>query len=229
MGISITATYDVYTLKVEHGIFKNFCYIIIDKVTRMTAIVDPAWELDKIEQRLLQINASVAAVLLTHTHFDHVNLVPELEKRYRPRVYLSREEAESSGYYFGNQVLLEDNQSFYLGQTLISCLLTPGHSEGSMCYLLEDCLFTGDTVFIEGCGFAEAQTGAAGRLYNSIQKIKQNVGQTVLIYPGHSFGKAPGYPLSYLLENNIYFLLETKEHFVQFRTRKGQKGIFRFQ
>ena len=98
-----------------------------------------------------------------------------------------------------------------------------------MCYLLKDCLFTGDTVFIEGCGIAEAQTGAAGRLYNSIQKIKQNVDQTVLIYPGHSFGKAPGYPLSYLLENNIYFLLETEEHFVQFRTRKGQKGFFRFQ
>ncbi|WP_268964163.1 MBL fold metallo-hydrolase, partial [Paenibacillus sinensis] len=79
-----------------------------------------------------------------------------------------------------------------LGDTQITCILTPGHTYGSACYLTSDHLFTGDTVFIEGCGLCDTVGGDPEQMFHSIQRIKSAINPMVQIFPGHSYGKNPG-------------------------------------
>ncbi len=90
-------------------------------------------------------------------------------------------------------------------------------------------MFTGDTVFTEGCGICEDDGSSAEEMFRSIQRIKSEVSPYVRVYPGHSFGKAPGHTIEDLFQYNIYFQIDKKEYFVKFRTRKNQKGIFDFK
>jgi hydroxyacylglutathione hydrolase len=222
-------TYSIYQLKVRFLNFINYTYIIIDKKTKQTAIIDPAWELYKIESLLQRLNIKPTMMLLTHSHFDHVNLVGPLLKRYCPQVFMSSAEINFFGFKCRNLNSLGHHDLIMLGETQISCLLTPGHTIGSSCYLLQDSLFTGDTIFIEGCGICNTVSGNPKKMFESIQEIKVDVNPDVKIYPGHSYGKDPGYPLKHLLKENIYFQIESIEHFVSFRMRQNQKGLFNFK
>lgn len=219
-------TYEVYQLKVGYAGLYNFNYIIVDVSSRSAAIVDPAWNLELITQVLKQLDVKLEAILLTHSHVDHVNLTPALVRLFNCRVYMSAREIKDYHFQCDNVYPVQDFEKIDLGETQITCLLTPGHTAGSTCFLLTESLFTGDTVFIEGCGKCDTVGGSADQIFESIQKIKQIVKPSVLIYPGHSYGKDPGYPLSYLLENNLYFQFEKREHFVQFRMRKNQQNIW---
>lgn len=222
-------TYDTYRLRVVSGNVINYCYIIMDRLTKYAAVVDPAWDIDAIVEKLKVMNADLKWILLTHSHEDHVDLVPELIRRYRPIVYMSQQEIEYYGYRCDNLISFVDREQLSLGYTNITCLVTPGHTFGSSCFLLSKDLFTGDTIFIEGCGMCTAKGGDAEDMYHSVHRIKKMVGSEVLVQPGHSFGKEPGYPISYLQRNNIYFQLEKKEDFVSFRMRKNQSQELLYQ
>jgi hydroxyacylglutathione hydrolase len=207
---------------------KNFCYIVIDTTTNFTAVIDPAWELETIEFFLKKINANLVKILLTHSHFDHVNLVKPLLKKYNPQVVMSSKEINYYNFRCDNLSPIDDGDLLKLGNTDIKCILTPGHTVGSTCFLVSDNLFTGDTIFTEGCGICSAYGGNPEEMYHSIQKIKKTISHSVRIYPSHSFGKSPGHSLSHLINENIYFQIEKIEHFIAFRMRKGQSDLFRF-
>jgi len=221
--------YQVYPVRVSYMNFINYSYILVDSTSSQAAIVDPAWELDRITVMLDRLNVELTAILLTHSHHDHVNLVNPLVERYNPRVYMSAEEIQYYQFHCKNLHPFEDLETIRLAYTQISCLSTPGHTAGSACFLLEDCMFTGDTVFIEGCGMCGSRGGSADSMFESIQRIKQVVHPDVRIYPGHSYGKKPGALLRYVWANNIYFQLEKKDHFVAFRMRKNQTNLLDFR
>lgn len=208
--------------------FKNYCYIIIDTTTNFTAIIDPAWELTTIEKFLKKINANLVTILLTHSHFDHVNLVKPLLEKYDSQVVMSAKEIDYYKFTCRNLTPIENGDSLKLGNTDIKCLLTPGHTAGSTCFLLSDSLFTGDTIFTEGCGSCNTAGGNPEEMYSSIQMIKNTVPPDIFIYPGHSFGKTPGHSLSHLLKENIYFHIDKLEHFISFRMRKNQNNLLDF-
>lgn len=208
--------------------FKNYCYIIIDTTTNFTAIIDPAWELTTIEKLLKKINANLVTILLTHSHFDHVNLVKPLLEKYDSQVVMSAKEIDYYKFTCRNLTPIENGDSLKLGNTDIKCLLTPGHTAGSTCFLLSDSLFTGDTIFTEGCGSCNTAGGNPEEMYSSIQMIKNTVPPDISIYPGHSFGKTPGHSLSHLLKENIYFHIDKLEHFISFRMRKNQNNLLDF-
>ncbi|MEW9701794.1 MBL fold metallo-hydrolase [Paenibacillus sp. SI8] len=221
-------THTVYPLKLRNRKAINFTYLIVDHHTRQVAIIDPSWELDKIESTLHMVNGHLTTILLTHSHYDHVNLVNRLLEKYNPQVYLSQQEIHFYNFECDNLHPFEDNEVIMLGDTQISCMLTPGHTYGSACFLISNHLFTGDTIFIEGCGICTTVGGDPEQMFHSIQRIKSAINPKVQIFPGHSFGKNPGYTLDYLLKQNIYFQFINKEHFIMFRMRKGQKNLFNF-
>lgn len=221
-------THHVYQLKVRFLNIINLTYIIIDEKTKQTAIIDPAWELPKIESVLQTLNGNLTTILLTHSHFDHVNLVNSLLNKYNPQVFMSSGEIDFYNFKCKNLNSFNHYDSIKLGENEILCLLTSGHTIGSTCYLLSDSLFTGDTIFIEGCGICNTFGGNPEQMFESIQKIKNTIDPRVKIYPGHSYGKNVGYPLNYLLKENIYFQIDKKEHFINFRIRKNQNNLFKF-
>lgn len=219
---------EVYPLRMRHSFFINYSYVIIDPRSRQAVVIDPAWELAQITSQLEAAGACLSAILLTHAHYDHVNLVEPLIDFAQPVVYMSRREIDTSGFRCRELHGLMDGEQFMINNMGITCFLTPGHTPGSMCFKIENSLFTGDTLFIEGCGVCQSPGSSPEDLFGSIQRLKKEIDDQVLIFPGHSFGQQPGQSLQVLRENNIYLQLE-REHFISFRMRKNQPGIFDFQ
>lgn len=220
--------YYVYQLQVRFFSFINFTYLIIDKKTKQAAIVDPSWELPKIAFVLQRLNVTLTTILLTHSHFDHVNLVDALMRRYNPQAFLSFREISFYNFKCKNLNPVQHNDVIKLGETEISCLLTPGHTRGSICYLVPGGLFTGDTIFTEGCGLCNTFGGNAAEMFESIQKIRTGINPQVKVFPGHSYGKQSGYSLTYLLKRNISFQFSNKESFINFRMRQSKTNQFQW-
>lgn len=222
-------TYAVHTIKTFHHRWTNYCYIIEDIVSRSAIVVDPSWELSKITNKLSELEVDLSAILLTHSHYDHVNLVEPLSALFHPQVYMSKTEIDFYQFRCKNLIALQDLETISIGMTKAQCLLTPGHTAGGMCYLFSESIFTGDTIFTEGCGICEEHGSSADDMFDSVQRIKSIVSPEVRVYPGHSFGQAPGQTIGELLKHNIYFQIDKREYFVKFRNRKNQRGIFDFK
>lgn len=221
--------YKVYQLKTQFLNIINYCYIIVDNESKSALIVDPAWEINKIVGKLTDMDVHLKGILLTHSHYDHVNLVDPLIKKYNPEVYMSQKEIDCYGFRCRNLNELRDLDKIDMNKTEVTCLLTQGHTAGGVCYMLQDSLFTGDTIFIEGCGMCMGKGASAEQMFESVQRIKNTVSHYISIYPGHSFGIEPGRTLGYLIKENIYFQIDNKRYFVNFRMRKNQPNIFDFK
>ncbi|MDM5187012.1 MBL fold metallo-hydrolase [Bacillus sp. DX4.1] len=222
-------TYEVIPLKLNRLNFRNYSYIIVDNDTKYASIIDPAWDFEQIISIINTLDVTLINILLTHSHFDHINMVKPLLERFDCQVYMSQREIEFYNFECKNLNKLNDFDLIKLGKTDICCLLTPGHTAGSMCFLLEDSIFTGDTVFIEGCGICSGAGGSAEEMFESFRNISKIVPSHVSVFPGHSYGKEPGCSFEYVKKQNIYFHLNKKEYFVKFRMRKNQKGLFDFK
>lgn len=208
--------------------FKNYSYILYSNDGESVAIVDPAWDMNVFTSILEERPVSRVMVLLTHSHIDHVNLVDKFITRYQAEIYISKEESEYYVYRKKNLHLVTDGSRIPFGTEEIQCILTPGHTVGGMCYLKDGTIFTGDTLFIEGCGACFGPGGDARAMYHTIQRIKSILSKDTMVYPGHCYGQEVGQTIDYLLEHNIYMQIDDIEKFIQFRNRKEQKGIFRF-
>ena len=210
------------------GPFINYSYTIVDEENGKAVLIDPAWERNKIVE-FLQINGlDLEAILLTHSHYDHVNLVNDLTYIYQCNVYISKIESEFFGYRSPNLNLLNDLDIITVGNIHILAILTPGHTVGSMCYLTNHTLFTGDTIFNEGCGMCFGQGADPKSMFQTIQRLKSEIPDSVMVYAGHCFGREVGELFGFLKQNNVYFLIENEKEFIDFRMRSGQKHLFSF-
>lgn len=199
--------------------YVNNGYFLMNKQTQEVILVDPAWELSKFTAQLDKYHGKLVSILLTHSHFDHINLVEPLIEAYNPTIYLSKKETEYYHFQCRNLRELADFDEIPFGNDKIQCILTPGHTAGSMCYLIQDSLFTGDTIFCEGCGVCNAKGGSPYEMFHSIQRIKNILSSEIRVYPSHSYGIRPGEKLQDLYRNNIYFNIKNINHFVKFRMR----------
>jgi hydroxyacylglutathione hydrolase len=210
----------VIVLKTCNGSMKNFNYVVVDPLSCRTVIVDPAWQMEIIEQELISARAKVSGILITHAHPDHIDLAAPLAEKYDCPIWMSKEEIAASGFN-ANRLIAIDTKPWAVGQMLIEPILTPGHTPGSTCYLIGDNLFTGDVLFAEGCGIC-SDTQAAHLMFASLEHLKTRLGPQILVFPGHSYGRSPGQPLSQLLRDNIYLQFPDKDSFSAFRLRRGQ-------
>ncbi|WP_039835554.1 MBL fold metallo-hydrolase [Paenibacillus sonchi] len=219
----------VYSIRTSYADFINYCYLVEDLQSKMAFIVDPSWEIEKIVRKLEELQVQLRAILLTHSHFDHINLVEPLTDLYNPKVYISQREIDDYQYRCRNVRGLHDLDEIHFGNVRIKCLLTPGHTSGGMCYQVADYLFSGDTLFSEGCGSCFCSGGSADQMFESIQKIRMVVPSDTRVFPGHSYGIAPGQTMRTLLNQNIYFHLTRREDFVRFRMRDNQSSLLHFK
>lgn len=221
--------YSTYKIKTRFLNMINYCYIVVDNESKKALVVDPSWEIDKIINKLNEENAQLTTILLTHSHQDHTDLVNALVSRFNAKVYMSRKEIDYYGFKCKNLYGLNDLDEICINRTKVSCILTEGHTAGGMCYLLQNCMFTGDTLFSEGCGLCFGIGASAEKMYDSIQRIKSLVANDVLIFPGHSYGVEPGKSFGHLMMINAYLGIEDKKKFVDFRNRKNIRGMFNFK
>ena len=138
---------------------------------------------------------------------------------------MSSEEIVYYGFKCKNLIGLEDNEEIIIRDVSIKCMLTPGHTKGSMCYLLNNQLFTGDTLFAEGCGLCESKGSCPYEMFASIQRVKNDIHLETLIYPGHAYIYFPGLTLEEVTQNNIYLMIEDVDLFVNFRMRTNNNTL----
>lgn len=200
--------------QLEIGPMQNFIYFIGDPISHEVAVVDPAWEIKKIQDEIRANNWQIACILLTHGHPDHIQGVGELQRTYPVPVYLSKEEPDFYTPDCQHCRRTVDGQKITIGQIEITCLATPGHSPGSQCFYSEPVLLTGDTLFISGCGRCDLPGGDVRQLYQSLyEKILKLPGETV-IYPGHRYGPAPFMILKELKSANPYLQFQNQQDFI---------------
>ena len=206
---------------------RNFSYLIGDSRTRQCVVVDPAYApLDLIE-RATEDGYEVDAVLITHYHADHcggrmmgMNLpgvVEILQQREIP-VVVNRLEREwvmkTTGLGADAFRLVYGGDSIDVGEIKITALHTPGHTPGSQCFLVDDRLVSGDTVFLDGCGRTDLPGGEPEELFRSLIKLAELPDDTDL-YPGHDYSHQPHASLGAVKENNVVFRARTVDDWMR--------------
>ncbi len=210
----------VVVLDVRYGSMKNYNYLVIDPDSMQAVIVDPAWEIGKIEQAVTDAQATLRGVLVTHSHSDHIDLARPLAEKYDCPIWMSNAEIAVSRFRMPRLIGI-DSIPWSIGQMLIEPIMTPGHTSGSTCYLIGGNLFTGDVLFAEGCGMCP-DTQSAYAMFASLEHLKVRLEPGTRIFPGHSYGQPPGQLMSRVRRENIYLQFSDKESFAAFRLRSGQ-------
>lgn len=192
------------------GILHTNCYFIVNN--GQCIIIDPATDASRIIEYAKSLNAEIKAVILTHGHFDHVGACANLQKN-GIKIYVSRIDGEvlkenpallglRKNMFFVPDYYLDDGDEINLIGLNIKCILTSGHTEGSMSYLIEDNLFCGDTIFAGGIyGRCDLYSGNYEKIKHSIKDVIFSLDENISLFCGHgkeSVIKWEKFMLSYL-------------------------------
>lgn len=223
----------VLPLKMIHQapqmLMKNYTYLVFDPAVGEALIIDPTWEIEKIETALQQRQLRLTTILVTHGHGDHVHLVKPLVAKYGCEVRMSAQDIAAFSFECDNLQAITGEAPFQAAGLTVTPLHTPGHTMGCICYQIGGNLFTGDTLFIEGCGMCFGSKSDPHKLFESLQRLKASLPSTARIFPAHSYGLEPGQEFSVVLKNNIYLQIENENSFVEYRMREGQTRLFDFK
>ena len=202
----------------ELGPMDNFVYLLHDHATHQAAIVDPAWDVDKIIHLARKKGIRITDILLTHSHHDHVNGVEQVLDHYDAQIHLLNDEARFWGAALEKPSLHHGGDIIKIGQTEIEVLHTPGHTPGSACYHLGNHLIAGDTLFVFGCGRCDLAGGDPEQMFTTLKRLRTQMPGNTILHPGHNY--APTHPTSNIesqIEGNPFLHFDRQEDFVHYR------------
>ena len=203
----------LYLKQIELGPLQNFIYLIGCPETRETAVVDPGWDVPAILNAAAQDEMRITKILITHTHFDHINGVEEIMRATDAQVIVHKKEIGAVPVEGPSIQGVEGGAKVPLGKLDLSLLHTPGHTPGSVCFTVADRLITGDTLFIGGCGRCDLPGGDPELMYKSLTRLKAMDGHLVL-YPGHNYAPEGSALLGKEKERNPFLMAPSQEAFL---------------
>lgn len=178
------------------GSLSNNCYLITDEKSGKSALIDCTEYSEKMRNFIG--NADLEYILLTHGHYDHISGVRDVKKLTGAKAVIAAEDEpmlssarHSLAVFCGGEqndttadIIVDDNDVIKLGKSEIKVIKTPGHTDGSVCYICDDKLFCGDTLFYCSCGRTDFPTGSTQKMLDSLKKLSQLKGD-YKVYPGH--------------------------------------------
>ena len=176
------------------GPLKTNCYIVTSDMNH-AVIIDPGFDAEKIAAKIRELGAKPKFMLLTHGHFDHIGAVNALKKTFpeMKSVILAEDEDiclnpglinEEIGVVTKPDMLFADGDIVKLDDLDFKFMATPGHTKGCACIIVEDKIFTGDTLFSRGYGRTDLYGGSTRDMKMSLKKIGAIEGDYE-IYPAH--------------------------------------------
>ena len=203
----------IYLKQLELGPLQNFVYLIGSPETREAAVVDPGWDAAKILETAKQDEMRITTVIVTHTHFDHINGVEDIVRATDAQVVVHKKEEGALPVEKGTKKPVEGGYEISLGPLKLSVLHTPGHTPGSLCVTVLDRLITGDTLFIGGCGRCDLPGGDAELMHKSLTRLRA-LDDRLVIHPGHNYAPEATSLLSKEKERNPFLLAKDLDGFL---------------
>lgn len=210
------------------GQMVNFVYLIGDRETNEAVIVDPAYDPAQLLDILAADGMSCVGMLGTHYHADHVGGsmmgfdvagVAELLEHATIPLHVQESEADYvkkvTGIGDADLVTHKGSDSLSVGAINIEFLHTPGHTPGSQCFLVENRLVAGDTLFLQGCGRTDLPGGNPAELYDSLTKVLSKVPDDAVLFPGHQYSPAPSATMGATRSSNMVFAPKSAEQWMQ--------------
>ena len=185
---------NVHTLVL--GDYQVNCYLIHNSDSDRCAIIDPGYTPEAIHSKMQELGLTLDAILLTHGHFDHVGAVKALVAATGCRLYLHRQDWElpmnpTTQFLYplaqdaSTQITFcQEGDIIHTAGLDLTVLDTPGHTAGSVCYLCDQALFTGDTLFAGCCGRTDLPGGSMNTMRQSLSRLKA-LEYDYAVYPGH--------------------------------------------
>lgn len=186
-------------VRILAGEFGSNCWLVFDEATHDAVIIDPSPNVRKIKEILLERRVNLRCILLTHGHFDHMLACDTLRDEYGIPLAIHEADKENltnsrlNAYrlFMGTdlvfrpaEITFRDGDVLDYGSVSIRVMHTPGHTPGSVCYFIDDAMFTGDTIFDGGIGRCDLAGGNRREMKNSIEKIK-NLKENYRVFTGH--------------------------------------------
>lgn len=169
-------------IRVVHCLQDNLAYLLVNETSGAAVVVDPS-EDGPVRAALAEAGAELVGVLATHHHWDHVGGIESL-LAWRPSLQVWAHESDR-GRVPGQTGEIRDGASISLGRMEFRALHVPGHTLGAVSWLAEGCAFTGDTLFLAGCG--RLFEGSAEMMTRSLYEVLGALPDSTLIYPGHDY------------------------------------------
>jgi len=161
----------------------TYTYLIASAKGREALIIDPV--LENIEQYIKLLNEldlKLVKVIDTHIHADHITAASKLKKKTNCTTIMG-EHTPSNAV----EIKVKDNEIIYVDKLEIKVIYTPGHTKDSYSFLMNDYLFSGDTLLINGTGRTDFQGGNSEDSYNSIFNRLLKLPEETLLYPAHDY------------------------------------------
>ena len=199
-------------MKLVVGELQENCFILFDE-NKDAFVVDPGGSSENIIEAIDKNSLNIKYILLTHGHFDHVGAVAALVKKYTAPVYMSKDDRaflespkEVRASSFGMQieaadvdVFVKEGDEIPFSEGTIKVIETPGHTLGSVCYLFENYLFAGDTLFNGSIGRTDFPESDHSLMIESLKKLKK-LDDEIYVLSGHG----PESQISYEKMTNPY-------------------------
>ena len=161
----------------------TYTYLIASAKGREAVIIDPVIEnVDHYIKLLNELDLKLVKVIDTHIHADHVTGASKLKKS-TDCIILMGEHTPADTV----EVKVKDDEIIFIDSLKIKSLYTPGHTSDSYSFLMDNCLFTGDTLLINGTGRTDFQNGNSKDAYNSLFNKLLKLPEKTLVYPGHDY------------------------------------------
>ena len=179
------------------GLLENNMYLILDEISKKGVLIDATIALPEIIQEAKGYD--IEYILLTHGHFDHILGLNELKKELGAKAVINKNDVIVSDNINeftrmfdlpdstppSYEMFADDDDEITSGNLRFKVITTPGHTEGSVCYLIDDKLFSGDTLFMESVGRTDLFGGNYKKLTESIKNKLFKLDDNIEVYPGH--------------------------------------------
>lgn len=194
------------------GPFDANNYLVIDENSKEAVLIDCSEDKSDIINDVRMNDWNVKYILITHGHFDHILGINEMKKELNAEVIVPAEDlilienVNANAQYFGHDVVevpqhdktYESAGELSVGKTIIKVIQTPGHTEGGVSLLIENNLFSGDTLFRDSFGRTDLYGGNTRKLVNSIVDVLFSLPDKTVVYPGHG----PSSTIAYEKQHN---------------------------
>jgi glyoxylase-like metal-dependent hydrolase (beta-lactamase superfamily II) len=212
-------TGELEIVQLEVGLLENFCEVIGCPATGRAALVDPAFEVDRLLAVARDRGWTVDTILLTHTHADHIAGLDEAAAATGAVVRCHPYELERARTQAALVEPVADGDEVAIGAGVARAIYCPGHTPGCVAWYLPEpgAVITGDVLFVGGCGGVGFPDSDPAAMFHTLHQVLAALPEETRLYPGHDYGPTPTSTLGWELHTNPAFRADSLEAFLRYK------------